>query len=125
MGKTILFVDDYADIRSAASALLEMYGFRVILAADGQEAVMQAQMHDPDLILMDLAMPQFDGMYAAREIRSRLEFNETPLVAVTSHGDNLNNEAKEAGFDDVLDKSKFLDDVMAVVSRYLKSEKRW
>ena len=119
MDKTILFVDDFADIRTAVRALLEVYGFRVVLAADGREGVMQAQIHDPDLILMDLAMPAFDGMYAAREIRSRPELSRTPLVAVTSYGDLLAAEAKAAGFDDVLEKSKFMDDVMTAVGKYL------
>ena len=67
---TILVVDDYSDNRTLLSAWLRAKGFKVVEASDGKEGVLQANRSNPDLILMDLAMPELDGVEMMRCIRS-------------------------------------------------------
>ncbi len=119
MGKTILLVEDFDDIRLAAATMLGLHGYDVIHATDGHEAVERARAHHPDLILMDLAMPGFDGFRAARQIRSFSHLASIPVVAITSHGQLYRQKALESGFDDVLDKGEFMLEIIASVEKYL------
>src|SRR5215212_7271479 len=116
--KTILLVEDFDDIRLSISTVIELQGHRVIEATDGHEAVEMARMHLPDLILMDIAMPGFDGLTAAREIRSYPDFRNTKMVAVSAHPE-FADEAIEAGFDEAIDKSRFMINIFDYLAKYL------
>lgn len=119
MSKTILIVEDFDDVRQAVQIMLELHGYRVIEATDGHEAVEMARIHRPDLILMDISMPAFDGISATREIRTFSELAATPIIAVTSHGDQYRSQALEAGCNDVVHKTKFMQDIPGFVRKYL------
>src|SRR6476646_4222691 len=82
---TILVVDDYSDNRTLLSAWLRAKGFKVVEAEDGKEGVLQANRAHPDLILMDLAMPELDGVEATRQIRERQTFSRTPIFAISAY----------------------------------------
>ncbi len=81
---TVLVVDDNADTRVVVRWMLERWGCRVVEASDGREAYERVVEHRPDLILMDLSMPVADGYEAIRSIRSRDEFSDLPIIAVTA-----------------------------------------
>ena len=81
----ILVVDDSEDMRDLLQRLLERAGYRVVLAADGQASLTQAKRHHPDLVLMDLSLPDMDGWEAVRHLRKMPEFATTPIIAVTAH----------------------------------------
>lgn len=83
--KNILVVDDSEDIRALLGQLLEKAGYRVVLAEDGQASLTQARRHHPDLILMDLSLPDIDGWEAVGHLRKMKEFRTTPIIAVTAH----------------------------------------
>ena len=83
--KQILVVDDSEDIRVLLEQLLEKAGYRVVLAEDGQTSLTQAKLHHPDLILMDLSLPDIDGWEAVGHLRKMREFRTTPIIAVTAH----------------------------------------
>ncbi len=83
---TILVVDDFDDTRWLLRTWLERRGFRVIEAENGREAVSEAQAGAPDLIIMDLEMPELDGLAATREIRGLAELANVPIVAVSAYG---------------------------------------
>ena len=83
--KKILVVDDSNDIRVLLQRLLERAGYRVVLAEDGQASLTQARLHHPDLILMDLSLPDIDGWEAVGHLRKMREFRSTPIIAVTAH----------------------------------------
>ena len=83
--KQILVVDDSEDIRVLLKQLLEKAGYRVVLAEDGQTSLTQAKLHHPDLILMDLSLPDIDGWEAVGHLRKMREFRTTPIIAVTAH----------------------------------------
>src|SRR3984893_1447353 len=83
--KQILVVDDSEDMRVAIGWLLEGAGYRVVFAADGQASLTQAKLHHPDLILMDLSLPDMNGWEAVGYLRKMREFRSIPIIAVTAH----------------------------------------
>jgi CheY-like chemotaxis protein len=83
--KTILVVDDNLDNRSIIAQMLKLSGFRVIMAADGHQAIALSEQEAPDLVLMDLAMPGLDGWSATARLKARPEFARMPVIAVTGH----------------------------------------
>lgn len=82
--KTILFVDDEADIRLSLSYRLHAEGFRVFDAADGRQSLEAAEAHRPDLVIMDLKLPDMDGREAMRRIRSRSDTANVPVIYITA-----------------------------------------
>ena len=95
--KLLLIVDDQEDNRIVFSAIFIHYGYNVLLAANGQEAVEQAKLHRPDLILMDLHMPVLDGWGATRRLKQDPETASIPVVALTAE-DHLTSRVQEGGF---------------------------
>jgi CheY-like chemotaxis protein len=84
--RTVLVVDDFDDTRLLLRTWFERRGFRVIEAGDGVEAVRRAETESPDLIIMDMQMPQLDGLAATRRIRSVKQLGSVPIVAVSAYG---------------------------------------
>lgn len=83
--KRILIVDDNEELSSMLTQLLERAGYQVVQAADGQTALTQAKQHSPDLILMDMSLPDISGWEAVALLRRMREFRNTPIIAVTAH----------------------------------------
>ena len=83
---TVLVVEDYDETRFMLKVSLELSGYRVLEAVNGEEAVAVAQREDPDLILMDIGLPVLDGFAATRLIREDPGLRDVPIVAVTAHG---------------------------------------
>ena len=88
----ILVVDDSEDMRKMLTQLLERAGYRVVLAGDGQTSLTQAKEHHPDLILMDLSLPDINGWEAVELLRKMSEFRDTPIIAVTAHVSSVDQE---------------------------------
>jgi two-component system cell cycle response regulator DivK len=99
--RTILVVDDFDDTRLLLRTWLERRGFRVVEAEDGFEAIDRAEAEFPDLIIMDVQMPQLDGLSATRQIRKVKELGKVPIVAVSAYGaDQFREQALAAGCDE-------------------------
>ena len=81
----VLVVEDNAEMGSMLAQLLERANYQVVRAADGQTALTQAKQHHPDLILMDLSLPDISGWEAVGLLRKMPEFRDTPIIAVTAH----------------------------------------
>jgi two-component system, cell cycle response regulator DivK len=95
---TVLLVEDTEDNRFMMRRLLEMSGYRVVEAMNGEEAVKLAQTESPQLILMDLSLPVIDGLAATRLIRKVPDLEATPIIAVSAHDtSDFQAEAVEAG----------------------------
>ena len=95
---TVLLVEDTEDNRFMMRRLLEMSGYRVVEAMNGEEAVRLAQAESPQLILMDLSLPVIDGLAATRLIRKVPALQSTPIIAVSAHDtSDFQAEAVEAG----------------------------
>jgi CheY-like chemotaxis protein len=99
----ILVAEDHTDSREALQALLEAHGYAVTIAVNGREAIERAQSARPDLILMDIMMPEIDGLSATRELRGRPELDAIPIIAVTAM-EGGRERALEAGCDDHITK---------------------
>lgn len=85
--RTILVVDDFDDTRLMMRLWLVKSGYRVIEAADGVEALKVLRGESPDLIIMDIEMPEMDGLAATRRIREEERLRDVPVVAVSAYGE--------------------------------------
>ena len=85
MSKRILAVDDQEDNRRILRDLLTSAGYEVIEATTGEDAVISAEAHVPDLILMDIQLPGIDGYEATRRIKAKPALRPIPLFVVTSY----------------------------------------
>lgn len=95
---TVLLVEDTEDNRFMMRRLLEMTGYRVVEAMNGEEAVKLAKAESPQLILMDLSLPVIDGLAATRLIRKLPDCQRTPIIAVSAHDtSDFQSEAIQAG----------------------------
>ena len=84
MSKRILIVEDQEDLRTILRDFLRASGYETVEAVDGGEGVAQAQSVRPDLILMDIQLPVFDGYEATRQIKADPGLKTTPVIAVSS-----------------------------------------
>ena len=104
-GQTVLVVDDMSDNLILISLSLQDFGYRVVTATNGADALNVAKLARPDLILMDIAMPQQDGLAATRRIREETELKDVPVVALTAFDtDGFRQAAFDAGFNGYLTK---------------------
>ena len=118
---TVMVVDDYDDIRRLICMQLQCKGYRVLEAANGEEAVELATRSCPGLILMDLSMPVMDGYEATRRIKALPGFCEVPVVAISAFCDPSNNQkALEAGCVECVSKPIDFRSFDRLVSRYLQ-----
>jgi len=81
----ILVVEDNEENRDSLSRRLQRRGFEVLLAPDGKVGVATAKAEKPDLILMDMNMPEVDGWEATRQIKAEPELANVPVIAITAH----------------------------------------
>lgn len=119
MQKKILIAEDYADIRLMMKMLVRGYGYEVIEAADGYEAVEKVKQYNPDLILMDLSMPIMSGLTATQIIRTFDGMDKLPIIAVTAYGNEYYKKAIDAGCDAVLNKPLDFNGLEPLLSQYL------
>lgn len=116
----VLVVDDVVDNQVVISLSLQQKGYRVVTASDGEEAVKVATLARPDIILMDLAMPQLDGLEATRKIRSREGLQTVPVVAITAYSTGgFQRAAFDAGFDGYLTKPLDFERLHELIQRLL------
>lgn len=83
--KKILFVDDSMFIRKFFGPKLQAAGYQVTMASDGREAQIKASAMAPDLIIMDIDMPQYSGKDAALALRQSDQFKKTPIIIASAH----------------------------------------
>lgn len=114
----VLLVEDSDDIRMLTKLYLNSMGYKVILAENGRQGVSIALAQRPDIVLMDLEMPEMDGKHAVRELR-QAGFTQ-PIVALTAHTvDAVRTELLALGFTDSLTKTANRDTLQAAISRLL------
>ena len=118
--RTVMVVEDFEDNRFMMRKLLEMSGYRVLEAINGEEAVRIAESERPDLILMDLSLPVLDGLAATRRIRERDGLRHVPIVAVSAHDTaDFHAEALAAGCNDYVTKPIDFDQLEQLLHRLL------
>jgi two-component system cell cycle response regulator DivK len=120
MSKRILVVEDTEDNRRILRDLLTRAGYELIEAVDGESGVAMATTHRPDLILMDIQLPVFDGYEATRRIRANPDTKAIPIIAVTSYalsGDE--SKVLAAGCDGYVAKPFSPRKILAMVQEFL------
>lgn len=123
--KLVLVVEDFEDNRFMMRRLLELAGYRVIEATDGEQALAVALEERPALILMDLSLPRMDGLTATRNIRLHPELQEVPIIAVSAHDSrDFHLEATAAGCDHYVAKPIDFDELEILLHRILGEPER-
>ena len=120
IGKTLLLVEDNEDNRIIYSTVLRHIGYEVIEAHDGVQAVALARSRLPDLVLMDISIPELDGWEATRILRADPATRHIPIIALTAHALADDRERAQAvGFSAYLAKPVEPRAVAAEVARWL------
>jgi two-component system cell cycle response regulator DivK len=122
---TVLLVEDTEDNRFMMRRLLEMAGYHVIEAMNGEEAVKLAKTGSPRLILMDLSLPVIDGLAATRLIRKLPELESVPIIAVSAHDtSDFQSEAIEAGCNSYVTKPIDFNELEELIGQLLQKRAR-
>jgi two-component system nitrogen regulation response regulator NtrX len=117
---TVLVVDDESAIRESLRMVLEYEGFKVVEAANGDQALQQARRVQPDAVLLDIKMPELDGLQVLQLLRER--GYEMPVIIVTGHGDiSTAIEATKRGAYDFFEKPLQRDRVLLSLRNALES----
>jgi len=102
---TILVIEDYSDTRELLSVLLQRRGYNVVEAEDGVEGLLKASATSPDLIIMDLTLPEMDGVDTARRIHQRPKLSDVPIFVVSGYlTEEVKADARSAGCVEVFSK---------------------
>ncbi|MBI2334015.1 MAG: PAS domain S-box protein, partial [Chloroflexi bacterium] len=121
---SILIVEDTEAVIMLVSDYLKLHGFHVITAKDGYEGLTRAEETHPDLILMDVMMPEMDGLETTRRIRNQLGMKDVPIIALTAlamAGDR--ERCLAAGMSDYLSKPVKLKELLTAIEKNLDSTK--
>jgi len=118
--RTILLVDDYPDALDVWEIFLRAEGFHVLTAGNGFQALTLATKNRPDVIVMDLDLPDISGFEVARELRSQEDTRNIPIIAATGHSHMAQHDkARNAGFDAVVVKPCDPDTLVGQIQRLL------
>ena len=116
---TVLVVEDDPSLSTALSTTLKLSGYRVVTANTAAEGVRWHAHHSPDLVLLDLGLPDRDGLTVIRDIRAR---GQTPIVVLSArNGDAVKVEALDLGADDYVQKPFGVEELLAGLRAGLRS----
>lgn len=121
---TILIVEDDIPIRNLLRTTLKSHDYKFITAANGESAIMQASSHNPDIVLLDLGLPDMDGVDVIKKIRT---WSNMPIIVISARSEDDDKiEALDSGADDYLTKPISVEELLArlrVVNRRLAAMK--
>jgi len=121
---SVLIVEDNMDTYELVNFILQKDGFDTFLAVNGRDGVDAAIKQKPDLIIMDLSMPEMDGWAATSLIKKNPTVKSTPVIVLTAHalpGDR--QRAMDAGCDQYITKPMDLDELVEVIHYWIKKAK--
>jgi CheY-like chemotaxis protein len=99
--KRILIVEDNEMNRDMLSRRLTRRGYEILIAIDGRDGIEKARTQQPDLVLMDMSLPEIDGWEAARQLKADAETKNIPIIALTAHAmDGDREKSLAAGCDE-------------------------
>lgn len=118
MEEKILIVDDDQNICELLRLYLEKEGYKTLVAYDGQQAIDYAKSYEPDLVLLDIMLPKFDGWQVCREIR---KWSQMPIIMLTAKGETFDKIlGLELGADDYVTKPFDTKEVIARIKAVLR-----
>lgn len=107
----ILVVEDDVPVRNLITMTLKAHDYRFITAGTGEEAVMEAASHNPDIILLDLGLPDIDGVEVIKRVRS---WSNVPIIVISARSEDSDKiDALDAGADDYLTKPFSVEELLA------------
>lgn len=107
----ILVVEDDAPIRNLITTTLKTHDYRYLTAPNGEAAIMEASSHNPDIVLLDLGLPDIDGVEVIRRIRT---WSNMPVIVISARSEDTDKiDALDAGADDYLTKPFSVDELLA------------
>lgn len=107
----ILVVEDENSIRNLITTTLKTHDYRYLTAPNGGDAIMEASSHNPDIVLLDLGLPDMDGVDVIRKIRS---WSNMPIIVISARSEDTDKiEALDAGADDYLTKPFSVEELLA------------
>lgn len=116
----VLVVEDNMDTYELVHFILEKNGFETFLAVNGRDGVIAAQKQKPDLIIMDMSMPEMDGWTATAHIKRDESLTSIPLLALTAHALPADRQrAMDAGCNEYITKPMDLDDLVNAVEHWV------
>jgi len=122
----LLIVEDFEDLRKLVAFYLDARGYQVVEAANGRTAIESAKAGKPDFILLDLRLPDLNGLEVARELRKLPQTENIPIVGWSA--DFKSNPQQKllqhAGITDYLQKPTALKDICAIIERFLPMPER-
>ena len=122
MKKRILITEDMADLRTVLKTIVESLGYECLMASNGREAVDMAAAELPDIILMDMVMPEMDGLQATRLIRQNPKTGSIPILAVTALGTHKDwEDILQCGCNDYIAKPFKFTQLIPRIEKLLKS----
>ena len=108
---TILVVEDDKPVRTLITTTLKANGYRFIEALTGEEAILQATSHNPDIILLDLGLPDMDGVEIIRKVRT---WSNVPIIVISARSEDSDKiGALDSGADDYLTKPFSVEELLA------------
>lgn len=117
----ILIVDDEADLAETIRFSLELEGYNVLVASDGEAGLNVARQEKPDLILLDLMLPKLDGYKVCRLLKFDERYKSIPILMLTAKTQEKDKIlGKETGANEYLTKPFEMDELMAKIKSYLK-----
>lgn len=116
----VLLAEDFEDARELYRDYLQFSGFTVHTVANGRDAIAQAVLLQPDLILMDASMPVLDGWQATRELKNNPATRHIPVLALTAHAfDDARQQSVAVGCDGFVPKPCLPDDLVSRIRETL------
>ena len=117
---TILIAEDYDDNRELLRIVLNAAGYEVHEARNGTECLQIARRNPPDLVMVDLSMPELDGWGVFRELKADPSTAAIPCVAVTAHVDSDRQRVLKLGFDAFVSKPFRTDELLSTVEKLIQ-----
>jgi two-component system cell cycle response regulator DivK len=117
---TILIAEDYDDNRELLRIVLNAAGYEVHEARNGAECVQIARRNPPDLVMVDLSMPELDGWGVFRELKADPTTAGIPCIAVTAHVDSDRQRVLKSGFDAFVGKPFRTDELLSTVEKLIQ-----
>ena len=107
----ILVVEDDVPVRNLITTTLKAHGYKFLTALNGETAIMQASSHNPDIVLLDLGLPDIDGVEVIKKIRT---WSEMPIIVISARSEDKDKiDALDAGADDYLTKPFSVEELLA------------
>lgn len=123
MSKSVLLIEDDLDIQRLTTTILQGAGFQVFAVASGEEGLRELQAKSPDLVLLDLGLPDVDGADVCRRIRA---ISRVPIIMVTARDDDMDKVVGlEIGADDYVTKPFHKHELLARVRALLRRAEEW